>query len=99
MFLIDEKSMQKTIEIVHSKMIREAPEIIEFDKKIKAVLIPSSGVISESELRRLVEKIHTDKIEILEQCKKLLTAEMNKVGNKISGLWNDDRYVRENFGF
>jgi len=99
MFLIDENSMQKAIKIVYDKMINEAPELIKFDKEIKAVLIPSSGVISESELRRLVEKINTDEIEILEQCKELLIAEMNKVGNKISVLWNDDRYVRENIAY
>jgi len=99
LFLIDKNSMQKIIEIVHDKIIKEAPEVIELDKEIKAVLIPSSSVISEPNLRKLVERIHTDEIEIFEECKELLTTEMNKVGNKISVLWNDERYVRESFVF
>lgn len=99
MFLIDKSSMEKTIESVHDKITKEAPEIIKLDNEVKSVLLPNSGVISETKLRTLVEKIETEKNEIFEECKEILTSEMDAIGKHISTLWNDDRYVRENFTF
>lgn len=95
--IIDEKSLNQTIQEVIKLLDKNAHEFKALDREIESILVSQTGIIPEMTLRELVNKIPQGTILVFEEAKKLLQKHMESVGNLISKEWESDRYVRAPF--
>ncbi len=68
-------------------------KITEFDVMVDSVLYPGNGAVSEQGLRHIAKTFPIDK-KNFEHTKNILATAMEKVGQEISAMWENDRYVR-----
>jgi len=97
LFVIDIDSLELAVQEANTYLAKEGLEYAELNKLIEEVLMPKSGVISDRLIRELIPQIPTGRVEVFENAKMILGKEMDKIANKISEMWESDRYVREKF--
>jgi len=88
-----------------SLFVNEAIDILDntprkiraLDTELEDILFPHDGVVSEEKLRKFSKNFTIIKIGIFENIKELLISAMSQIGHDISTMWDDDRFVREEF--
>ena len=83
--------VSQSIEILDNVSIK----IKKLDVELGHILFPHDGVVSEDKLRNFSSTFPKGKLDVFEQVKELLVHAMSHVGQDISEMWNNDRYVRE----
>ncbi|MEA5461678.1 Alw26I/Eco31I/Esp3I family type II restriction endonuclease [Arcicella sp. LKC2W] len=96
LLLVNEDSVRSTVNNVVNLIRDENYDCKYLDEQFEHILLYSNDTI-EHELRLLVTTITSNKIEVFETAKKILTTEMISIATYISAMWENDRYLRTEF--
>jgi len=81
-------------------ILSKLPEDIhKLDAELAALLIGTGEGASEQAVREITERLHSANSGYVSETRKVLSDTMQKVGESLSGLWDDERYVRAPFDF
>lgn len=88
-----EKEKEKLLEYLKDNAILLSP----IDQAIETVIFPTNGIILEEDIRKLINESPEMPIKIYEEAKIKIGKIMYHIASTLSNMWDDDRYIRENF--
>lgn len=98
-FIINDESIDSHIKEISLKLENIPKKYQIMDENLEKILFPDTGMIHEEKLREFAANYPQGKIQEFEDIKKEFIKIMEIVSGKLSDMWKDPRYVREEFEF
>jgi len=96
-FLVAEEEVSKKIKEAVG-CLNELPEEYKgLDDQLHSILFPYDGIILEEELREFSKNFPIVPIPAFEKAKQQLIGAMEAVASVLGAMWEDDRYIREEY--
>lgn len=87
--------VKRAIELLQST----TDHLMKLDQFLGGILFSNDNAIPEEDLRKVAEEFPLYDIAVFEEVKKTLGLAMSEVGQDISAMWTNDRYIREQLEF
>ncbi len=96
-FLVAQETVSKKLEVAMELLSKQSGKHKRMDQQMIQTLFPRNGVVREEKLRNYASEFPVVIIPEYEDIKGELILAMTAVSVTLSSMWNDARYVREEF--